>query len=193
MEVFVTEGSLMDFEPQTLISVEVAKKLSQTQSVPKMIGLVNKPISTELVGNVLVLEDLQDPGNVGTLLRSALSFGYQSVVLTPNAVDFTNDKVVRSSQGALFHLSILELDLETLIKKASKQGYTIVGSVVEGGQEIRNQKVGKHLLILGHEGQGLSPSAILASDVLVRIPTAAFESLNVAIAGSILMYELNES
>ncbi len=192
-EVFVIEGQVFEFEPQTQITVEVAKKLAQTQSIPQIIGVVSKPQASDLVGNILVLEDLQDPGNVGTLLRSALSFGYQTIVLTPNTVDFTNDKVVRSSQGALFHLNMVEMAWPMFIKKASQQGYQILGSVVSGGTSVRLLKVGKHALLLGNEGQGLSPQAVQDSHRLVSIPTVAFESLNVAMAGSIMMYELNES
>lgn len=192
-EVFVIEGQAFEFERQTQITVEVAKKLAQTQSVPQIIGVASKPQADDFKGNILFLEDLQDPGNVGTLLRSALSFGYQTVVLSPKSVDFTNDKVVRSSQGALFHLNMMEMSLPLFTKKAFQQGYQILGSVVSSGTSVRSLSVDKHALLLGNEGQGLSPQAIQASQILISIPTVAFESLNVAIAGSIMMYELNES
>ncbi len=192
-ELYVTKPNQLDFQPQQVISEAVAKRLSQTQSLPEMIGVVSKENGTKLLGNVLVLEDLQDPGNVGTLFRSALSFGYQTIVLTNHSVDYTNDKIIRASQGALFHLNILELSLEQFMALVKADNYTLLASVVDGGQSIRDLKVNKHALLLGNEGSGLKKATEAYCDLRVTIPTTAFESLNVAIAGSIMMYELSGS
>lgn len=193
LELYVTQENLLTFTPQYRIDEKVAKKLSQTQSSPQMIGIVRKPQGKTLIGNILVLEDLQDPGNVGTLLRSALSFGYQTVVFTKNTVDYTNDKVVRASQGALFHLNLIEMERSSFIQQARLEGYTLLASVVTDGQPVNQIKTTPHALLLGNEGSGLSKESIDQSDLKVTVPTQAFESLNVAIAGSIMMYELSES
>lgn len=175
-----------------LCSQEVLNKLSQQNSDAKLIGVCKKEESSVLACNhILVLNDIQDPGNLGTLLRSAYSFGFQKVIVSENCADIYNSKVIQSSQGALFHLQIQKRNIEQWIKEAKTEGYTVYATALHDHskylREICFQK--KTALILGNEGCGLPLSLIEQCDECIKIEMAAFESLNVSIAGSICMYE----
>jgi TrmH family RNA methyltransferase len=140
----------------------------------------------------LVLEDLQDPGNLGTLLRSAEAFGVQQILATPATVSHWNPKVVRSSAGSVFRIPVLRAPLAELGRWLAQRGITAYAAVVQ-------QQPGTHSLVdttfalpcailIGNEGAGLSSAAIAHAQHRVRIPCAV-ESLNAAVAGSALLYE----
>ncbi|HZJ87337.1 MAG TPA: TrmH family RNA methyltransferase, partial [Erysipelothrix sp.] len=96
-----------------IISDNVAKKLSQTKSGSKRFALIHKPKQTLVEGaRFLVLDKVQDPGNVGTCIRSAYSFGYDGVILSFDSADEFNDKSIRASQGAIFHIPTIRMDLK---------------------------------------------------------------------------------
>ncbi len=168
----------------TLVSRDVIKKLSSTDSPQSIVGIVKKP-QVKLLGNkVLVLENVQDPGNVGTLLRTAIAFGFNSVIV--QGVDVFSPKVTRSSQGAIFRLNVIQThEISTYF-----EGFSIVGAILDKKAIAYSELIvpDKMMLVLGNEGQGISEKTISLLDFKVYIPIA-FESLNVAIAGGILMNE----
>ncbi len=145
--------------------------------------------SSNIVGNVLVLEKLQDPGNVGTLMRSAAAFGYNTIIAI-GCVDIYSPKVIRSAMSAHFTVHTIAIDsiegLTTLI--AGRQLYV----ADMGGVDVSIVNVeGDIALLLGNEGNGVSGRAVQLADKVVSLPMSnELESLNVAIAGSILMYTL---
>lgn len=175
-----------------LCSQEVLNKLSQQNSNAKLIGVCRKDETpTFPCDHILILNDIQDPGNLGTLLRSAYSFGFQKVILSENCVDLYNSKVIQSSQGALFHLQIQKRNIEQWIQEAKEENYTVYATALHDHSKYLNeicfQK--KTALILGNEGCGLPLSLIEQCHECIKIEMAAFESLNVSIAGSICMYK----
>lgn len=180
IEVFTTDESIEG----TLVTKEVIKKLSSTETPQPVVGLVNKIHNKELGDRVLVLNNIQDPGNVGTLIRSASAFGFSGVLI--QGVDFYNSKCVRSSQGALFHLPIIQ----TLDVRSHFKGYEVIGAVLDLEASIYNEVIpsDKFMLVLGNEGQGIELDVIEMLDKKVYIPIN-FESLNVASAGAILLNE----
>lgn len=171
----------------TYVSQDIINKLSTTQTPQKVIAICNKIESKELGNKVLVLDNVQDPGNVGTLIRSALSFWFDSVVVS--GCDIYNSKVIRSSQGAFFHINtIWTEDISDYF-----EGYQLIGTLLDkSAKKIQDVKFeNKFMLIMGNEGKGLSESTINKLDEKTYIDVN-FESLNVAIAGSIFMYELSK-
>lgn len=176
-----------------LVSKDVMKKLCQTDTPVPQIGICKMLISNEISDKVLILDQIQDPGNLGTLLRSAKAFGFNSVFFATGTVDLYNDKVIRSSQGALFKLNYHYGDKIDFIKKLS-QTHTIYSTNVENGRtpsQIEHED--KVALILGNEGNGVSEEIKNLGLNNLYIPMDNMESLNVGVAGSILMYELNSN
>ncbi len=161
-----------------VVSEHVLKKLAQTKTPQGIVGVCMKKTMPRPDDRVLVILS-NDPGNVGTLLRSALAFGFLTVSI-PSGVDVTNDKVIRASAGALFHLSILEANLATL--STMYPTHQKVGAFASGS--IEGRPTPPFMLVVGHETAGLEPTEM---DILVAIKTTQVESLNAAVAGSILM------
>jgi len=138
----------------------------------------------------LILESLQDPGNLGTLIRSAEAFGVQQIFLTPDTVNPWNPKVVRASAGSVFRVPITRAPLAQIVALLQK-GTVLYAAVAQPGNSLSllETTFAPHTSILiGNEGAGLSEEALTLAQVRVRIPCAV-ESLNAAIAGSTLLYE----
>lgn len=174
-----------------LVTPEVMEKLSFTKHPQSILAKCQMLEAPALQAGVryLILDTLQDPGNVGTLIRTALAFGIQQVILSPGCVDIYNDKVLRSMQGANFHIECLYQPLEDVIPWLQEHNVFVVGSALEGGKPIQEiASMPKMAYIVGNEGNGMRKSIMKQCDALAYIPITSIESLNVAIAGSIMMY-----
>ena len=138
---------------------------------------------------VLILENIQDPRNVGALFRSALAFGFNRILLTKDCVDPYHELALRASKGSLFQLDIEEGHLETHVKHLKEEGYMIIGTSPKPvlTLQLKSHKVA---VLLGNEGQGLSTDAMKVCDGWMHIETQSVESLNVSVAGAICMYEI---
>jgi TrmH family RNA methyltransferase len=139
----------------------------------------------------LILESLQDPGNLGTLIRSAEAFGAQQIFLTPDTVNPWNPKVVRASAGSVFRMPIIRAPLAQITTQLEQQGTVLYAAVAQrlDSLSLLETTFAPHTaLMIGNEGAGLSDEALALAHVRVRIPCAV-ESLNAAIAGSTLLYE----
>ncbi|NQZ65929.1 MAG: RNA methyltransferase [Mycoplasmatales bacterium] len=180
IEIFTTDENIEG----TLVSNEVIKKISSTETPQPVVALVKKIKTSSLGNKVLVLNNLQDPGNVGTLIRSAVAFDFSGVIV--QGVDFYNSKCIRSSQGAIFQIPILQ----TNDIKNHFDDYQLIGSILDkNAKHYKDIKIkNKFMLILGNEGQGIEKEIIDLLDEKVYIPIK-FESLNVASAGAILLNE----
>jgi TrmH family RNA methyltransferase len=186
----------LDCEINTyIVSKEVMNKLSFTVTSQAIIAKCKRIKQQEILttNRYLLLDNLQDPGNVGTLIRSALSFGIKQVILSPNSVDIYNDKVLRSMQGANFYLSCVYKPLEEVIPYLQKQQVQVIGSALKNARDIKTiNKSNKMAYIVGNEGNGMHQSIMDICDDLAYIPITTMESLNVGIAGSIMMYHFME-
>lgn len=176
------------------VSEEVMAKLAFTKSPSNIMAKCKIDSNNELMmkKRYLILDDLQDPGNIGTLIRSALAFGIDQVILSKNCVDLYNDKLLRAMQGANFHISCIYGDLTEIIEKLQANGVVVVGSALENGQDISLiEKTEKMAFIVGNEGNGMNQNILDKCNYIGYIPIQTIESLNVAIAGSILMYHFS--
>lgn len=171
------------------------EKLADTQHPQGIIAVVRAPrwalpdIKVKL-GPVLVLDGVQDPGNTGTMLRTALGLGAAGIIALPGTVEVTNPKVLRGSMGAVFRLPWVDLSVDDLLAWVRKEKVTLLAAATDGdpisGMEIRLPAA----IVLGNEGAGLSPE-IRAAGRAVSIPISrGTESLNVAVAAGILLYEV---
>lgn len=152
------------------------------------------PRPEKKAGCLLVLENLQDPGNLGTLLRSAEAFGAAEVIVTPGTVNHWNPKVVRSSAGASFRVPVQRCTLPELIPALRGKGVRLFAAVAPSRNpeptlaSFEANLSGPCALLIGNEGAGLSSEALRLADARVAIPCET-ESLNAAVAGSVLLYE----
>lgn len=170
------------------VSESVLDKLSSLKSKSKIIGVAAFP-SSELKGasRLVYLDDVQDPGNVGTIIRTALALGYDGVVTSLNSADFYSPKVISASQGAIFSLPLMRL--APLELKKLFPDHQLIATTLEGATDLSSvTPASKFILLLGSEGQGLSSTCINLADYKVKIAIDHIESLNVAIAGAIFMY-----
>lgn len=143
-------------------------------------------------GAVLVLEGLQDPGNMGTLIRSAEAFGALQIFITPDSANPWNAKVVRSSAGSVFRMPVVRAPMEEIATHLESQGVTLYAAVSqqeEAASVLDTRFAGLCGLMIGNEGSGLSRAALRLAHHRIRIPCAV-ESLNAAVAGSTLLYEV---
>lgn len=174
-----------------LIKEEQMKKISQTNTPSNVLGVCKMVFKVELSDKILILDDISDPTNLGTILRSAKAFKFDTIIASNDTVDFYNDKVIRGSQGAIFKINLIKGDLKQKILELKKQGYFIYGTDVKGGFDVKkHQEHKKSALILGNETRGVNDDIKKLADQNLYIKLDNMESLNVSVAGSILMYEL---
>ncbi len=175
-----------------IVSNEVMKKLSDNPSIPKIMAVVNKKESTIYGNKILLLDRLQDPGNLGTIIRSAVAFNFDTIILSNDTVDLYNSKVLRSTQGMLFNINILRQNLTNVIKELKNNNYTIYGTKVDNGYDVKEiNNISKSALIIGNEGTGISENILKQCDKYLYIKmNNNCESLNAGVAASILMYEM---
>lgn len=189
--IFVKESASgkFSFENQTEVADKVFAKISDTVSSQGVVAVVKKRESETFApqGNCLILDGLQDPGNVGTLLRTAAACGFCDVYAA-NTVDLYSPKVLRSAMSAHFCVRLHEVnDLAEVFDNL--QGFDVVAADMSGQNVFETTFDRKVALILGNEGNGLSELSKIRADVVVSLPMKnEIESLNVAVAGSVIMY-----
>lgn len=140
---------------------------------------------------LLVMAGLQDPGNAGTLIRSAEAFGASGAVLLPGTVNPWNAKAVRASAGSVFRLPAVSMGVEELVTELGKRGVRLLAAATDGDVALGEAGLsGPVAVVIGNEGAGVPAEVLAVADgrVAIRCP-GAVESLNAAIAGSILLYE----
>lgn len=175
----------------------ILDKLTSSVSGSPIVALCRYPKQPETIcgRRVILLDRVQDPGNVGAIIRSAYAFGYDALVLSPGCADIYNEKVIRATQGALFHLPIIRQPLLQTIAQLKQQNSLVYATALHQDSIplARLPRPQRFALLFGHEGQGVDPALLQASDASVYIEMEQFESLNVAIAAGICMYVLNHS
>ena len=177
------------------VSEKVMNSLSELPSKVDIIGICKiKEDKLDLNSNVLILDGIQDPGNLGTIIRSSVAFNIKNIVLSKTSVDLYNTKVLRSAQGMNFHLNIVRNDLEKIISELKENNYIIYGTDVVDGIDVKNvKKSGKYAIIMGNEGNGISSNIKKLVDKNIYINmNENCESLNVAVSASIILYEINK-
>jgi TrmH family RNA methyltransferase len=178
------------------VSPEVLQQLATTVNPDGVIATIDRdfqnlsPIKSPKLG--LILERIQDPGNLGTIIRSAVATGVEGLWTSEDSVEFDNPKVLRASAGAWFHLPKQSSpDLEKLIHDYQTQGIQVIATQMNASKTYWETDFRRSsIILLGNEGAGLSPELAKLADETVRIPLASgVESLNVAIAAALLLYE----
>jgi TrmH family RNA methyltransferase len=167
------------------------KKMSSMESPSNVLAVCEKSNSKEIIGNkILLLDNIQDPGNLGTIIRSSVAFDIDTIILSKNSVDLYNPKVLRSTQGMIFHKNIIVKDINKYIRELKENNYYIYGTKVNGGNDIKKVILPlKYAIVVGNEGKGISEAILNLCDEYLYIKmNNKCESLNVSVATSILLY-----
>ena len=184
-----------------LITDSILKTLANTPAPQGIIAILKQPkMAIEMLlddnkrplAHLLLLDNVQDPGNVGTMIRTAEAAGFKGIILGDGSADLFNDKTIRATQGALFQLPIIKVNLEALLPALHDAGYeSWVTTLEEATFYTALPKPQKCALIMGNEGQGVDPKLQKLASTKVKIPMLGqSESLNVGVAAGILIYHL---
>ncbi|WP_349406972.1 TrmH family RNA methyltransferase [Clostridium perfringens] len=168
------------------------KQLCSTENPQGIVGVINMQNKELKSGELVVLVDkVQDPGNMGTIIRTAHAAGAAGIVMTKGTVDIYNDKTLRSTMGSIFYIPIVEDNSLDFVKLLKKEGYKLVVSSLQGKNNFFEENLqGKVMIAVGNEGNGVSDEVYDIADIKVKIPMPGeAESLNVAVATSIMIYE----
>lgn len=199
---FVNKKTVDFTYPETvdtyLITEEIMKQLSSVPTPQGIIAVAKLPKEPTEIDNqrpILILDNVQDPGNVGTMIRTADAAGFGTVVLGEGTTDIFSDKVLRSMQGSHFHITIVEAEILAIIDHLKQQAIPVYGT--ELNPEAVSYNVipaeASFALIMGNEGQGVAADILKQTTKNIYIPIIGqAESLNVAIAAGILMFSLKK-
>lgn len=183
--------SIVDKNADYFVTKEIMEKISEQKSISYNAAVVRFISEDSITGNVLILDGVQDPGNLGTIIRSCIAFGVSNIILSDNSVDLYNSKVIRATEGMIFNINVLRRKLIEFIPIVKNLGYKIVGTDVKNGINIKDINKENIAIVMGSEGQGLSNEVKNMCDDFVYIKMdSACESLNVGVATSILLYEV---
>jgi RNA methyltransferase, TrmH family len=181
------------------VSYEELKQISGLKTPHNALAVVNMPdaevnISKFLKKQCVALDCIQDPGNLGTIIRAAAWFGIKNIVCSEDCVDIYNPKVIQASMGAIIHVNVLYSDLKNFLIAAHKKQIPVYGTLIEG-ESIYSQKLdGMGIILLGNESKGISDDLVPYVDHKLMIPkfsdaTLGIDSLNVGMAASIVFSE----
>ncbi|QTU83315.1 RNA methyltransferase [Carnobacteriaceae bacterium zg-C25] len=191
-EAYDTYGSQLTV-PISIISNDVMNELTQTQTPTGVFGVVKTSIqqSVDKKGKYILLDGVQDPGNVGTIIRTADAAGFDGVIIGEGTVDVFNDKTVRAMQGSQFHIALYKGELVTVIEQLQQQNTRVLATALDATSQdlLTVEKSDNVAIVVGNEGSGVSTNVLEKCNqtVYIRMLGQA-ESLNVAVAAGIAMY-----
>lgn len=177
------------------VTAAVAKEFAETETSQGVFAVCKQPLLVEDVmaswRKVLLIDAVQDPGNIGTMIRTADAAGLDAVILGKGSADIYNPKTLRSAQGSHFHIPVLRGDLEDWIEHLQENGVPVFGTALDEDAVVYNdiQHTGAFAIMMGNEGSGIHPQLLAMTDQNIMIPIfGQAESLNVAVATGIVLY-----
>ncbi|WP_059171351.1 RNA methyltransferase [Bacillus sp. FJAT-27445] len=200
-ELIVSDGTdippRIDYKdtPVTVVSRDIFKNMSETETPQGIMAICRQQFneaSLESAQSFLLLDAVQDPGNLGTMIRTADAAGIDAVIAGTGSVDLYNPKVLRSAQGSHFHLPVFSGELEEWIPKLVEKGITVYGTALEGARDYTEvTPASRFALLVGNEGNGVAKGLLEKTNENLYVPIyGKSESLNVAIAAGVLLYYL---
>lgn len=196
--IVLKEGTKLDIDVSKYKNIEVTERIFDTLtdvvSPQGVLAVINKNDNHEIDLNseyIIVLDGLQDPGNMGTIIRTADSANLKQIIVSKDSVDSYSPKVVRSTMGAIYRVNIIEVEnlLETL-NNLKKNNFEIVSTSLQTDKSIYDISYNKKVVVIGNEANGVSKEVADASNYKVKIPMLGkTESLNASVAAGIMIYE----
>lgn len=195
LEIITLENKYDELDVEKVyVTDEILKFISDLETPYDIIGVCKyKNENVDIGKKLLILDNIQNPGNLGTIIRSAVAFDLDTIILSKNSVDLYNSKVLRGCQGMNFHINIIRKDIKEFIKKLKKQNFYLYGTNVNNGKDLKSiKKQNKYAIIVGNEGNGVSKEIqdLCDENICIKMNQKC-ESLNVGVASSIILYEIN--
>ena len=195
----IREDFKIDFDTKNIKTVTISNKIfndiSDVKTPQGILAVIKKNQNNQIETNqeyILVLDSLQDPGNMGTIIRTADSANINQIIINKTTVDPYSPKVIRSTMGAIYRTNIIEVeDLKTTLKEMKSKGFQIITTDLKATQSIYDINYNnKTVVVIGNEANGVSQEILQTADKKVIIPMLGkTESLNASIAASIMIYE----
>ncbi|WP_074600829.1 TrmH family RNA methyltransferase [Sediminibacillus halophilus] len=176
-----------------IVTDHILKSITDTKTPQGIAAVVEvKQPEEQKFEKLLLIDNVQDPGNLGTMVRTADAAGFDGIYVGAGSADIFNDKVLRSTQGSIFHLPIFQTDLLPIIDQLQEDDFTVWGAALENARPYMALPIPeKAALVVGNEGSGISSSILEKVNEIVSIPIfGKAESLNVSVAAGILLYHL---
>ncbi len=192
-ELYVLDGENVDYDFEyDNVTLDVMKSISSLSSTPRMIGISKYINKSELGNRIVILDGVQDPGNVGTIIRSCVAFNIDTIVLSKGCVSPYNDKVLRSTGGMIYNINIIISDLDSIIDKIKSSNIKLYGTSLKSSISLENMpKSDKYAIVFGNEGNGISENILNKCDMNVRVDMeSSCESLNVGVSAGIVLYHM---
>lgn len=176
---------------QVVITTKELERISGLKNPNQVLALVNIPdkkiVNVFEEGLVLLLDDVSDPGNLGTIIRTADWFGIETIICSPECVELYNPKVAQATMGAIFRVNVYYQELNDSIQNLKAQGYTVFAADMKGQDVFKTNLPKKSAVLMGSESHGVDPNFLPQCESITIPGKGKSESLNVAIAASIIM------
>lgn len=196
LDKIITTSHIQYNEETIYVSSNVMSKLAFTKTPQPIMAICKKNSENQIVNHgkrYLLLDRVQDPGNVGTIMRTALAFGYDQIIMSDDCVDLYNDKVIRSTQGAMFQMNVCTINIVDAIEILKQNNVHVYGTSLKNAMSIEHyERYDKMAFVMGNEGQGVSDEVLSLCEGNIYIPIQSIESLNVGVASAIMMYHFKE-
>ncbi len=192
-ELYVLEGYECKYDFQyDEVTHEVMKSISNLKSTPRLLGVAKIKKEEKIGKKIIILDDIQDPGNAGTIIRNAVAFGIDTVVFSKSSVSVYNEKTLRSTGGMIFNINIIIDDLEHVISQIKDNNIKVIGTSLNTSKSLETlEKMDNFAIIFGNEGNGVSEDILSLCDEVIKINmNSKCESLNVAVSSGIVLYNL---
>jgi TrmH family RNA methyltransferase len=203
-QIFVSEkykNNVMDFKNVITLSEHLFNKIANTSSPQGILAIVEKKqydvkVIIKNHGTFIFLENIQDPGNLGTIIRSADAFAAKAVFVSKGSADIYSDKTVRATMGSIFHLPVIDnLDIKGTLNLMKEEEIIVFATSLKGKKYLNDFKFpNRSVFIIGNEANGISKEIENLADIFIKIHMPGkSESLNAAVAASIIMYEASKT
>ena len=184
-ELYVLKGSECKYDFQhDEVTYEVMKSISDLKSTPRLLGVAKIKKEEKIGKRIVILDDIQDPGNAGTIIRNAVAFGIDTIVFSKSSVSAYNEKTLRSTGGMIFNINIIIDDLENVISQIKNNDIKVIGTSLNTSKSLETlEKMDNFAIIFGNEGNGVSKDILSLCDEVIKINmNSKCESLNVAVS-----------
>ena len=194
-QAFIDANGTTFAQAEPVSEVQMAQ-MSALDTPPGVLAVVRIPKTRPLSNTTrltLALDGIANPGNMGTLIRTAEWFGLSDIVCSPDSVELWNPKVIQATMGSIFRVHVVECDLPSFLSEQKAMGKAIYGALLEGENLFETQKKPKGVIVIGSESHGIRAEVLPCITHPVTIPRmggSATESLNAAVAGAIIMAEM---
>ena len=192
-ELFVLEGFGCEYDFKfDYVTMDVMKSISDLKSTPRLLGVCKFNNNKNIGKKIVILDNIQDPGNAGTIIRNSVAFDIDTIIFSNDSVSPFNEKVLRSTGGMIFNINIIVSDIENIIKEIKNRNIKLIGTSLHTNNSLENVEVlDSYAVIFGNEGNGVRDNILNLCDELVKINMKpSCESLNVGVSSGIVLYYL---